>query len=50
MKLMESMQMIEAWASEHEFVTGDFKEYMEDLEIPDSPIALWREKIKDMWF
>ena len=50
MKLMESMQMIEAWASEHELVTGDFKEYMEDLEIPDSPIALWREKIKTCGF
>ena len=50
MKLMESMQMIEAWASEHEFVTGDFKEYMDDLEIPDSPIALWREKIKTCGF
>ena len=50
MKLMESMQMIEAWASEHEFVTGDFKEYMEDLKIPDSPITLWREKIKTCGF
>ena len=50
MKLMESMQMIEAWASEHELVTGDFKEYMEDLKIPDSPIALWREKIKTCGF
>ena len=50
MKLMESMQMIEAWASEHEVVTGDFKEYMEDLKIPDSPIALWREKIKTCGF
>ncbi len=50
MKLMESMQMIEAWAAEHEFVTGDFKEYMEDLKIPDSPIALWREKIKTCGF
>ena len=50
MKLMESMQMIEAWAAEHEFVTGDFKEYMDDLEIPDSPIALWREKIKTCGF
>ena len=50
MKLMESMQMIEAWAAEHEFVTGDFKEYMEDLAIPDSPIALWREKIKTCGF
>ena len=50
MKLMESMQMIEAWASEHELVTGDFKEYMEDLAIPDSPIALWREKIKTCGF
>ena len=50
MKLMESMQMVEAWASEHEFVTGDFKEYMDDLEIPDSPIALWREKIKTCGF
>ena len=50
MKLMESMAMIEAWAAEHEFVTGDFKEYMEDLAIPDSPIALWREKIKTCGF
>ena len=50
MKLMESMQMIEAWASEHELVTGDFKEYMEDLKIPDSPIAIWREKIKTCGF
>ena len=50
MKLMESMQMIEAWASEHELGTGDFKEYMEDLKIPDSPIALWREKIKTCGF
>ena len=50
MKLMESMQMIEAWASENELVTGEFKEYMEDLAVPDSPIALWREKIKTCGF
>ena len=53
MKLMESMAVIEAWASDSPMITTDFQEYMEDLKIPDSPITLWRDKIKtcnfDCW-
>jgi len=51
MKLNESMQIIEAWAADkHPIITAEFAEYMEDLHIPDSPIALWREKIKTCGF
>tara|TARA_B100001250_G_scaffold84255_2_gene69595 strand:+ start:4102 stop:5862 length:1761 start_codon:yes stop_codon:yes gene_type:complete len=51
MKLQESMDIIEAWAKpEFPILHGEFNEYMEDLHIPDSPIALWREKIKTCGF
>ena len=50
MKLQESMDIVQAWAGDDELITGEFREYMEDLQIPDSPIALWREKIKTCGF
>ena len=51
MKLQESMDIIEAWARpKYPILHGEFNDYMEDLHIPDSPIALWREKIKTCGF
>lgn len=51
MKLKESMDIIAAWGNENiETMFPEFNQYMDDLLVKDSPIALWREKIKTCEF
>ena len=47
----ESMDIISAWGNENiETMFPEFNKYMDDLLVKDSPIALWREKIKTCGF
>ena len=50
MRLKESMDIIERWAREDELLFPEFDEYMDDLQVKDAPINLWREKIKTCKF
>lgn len=50
MRLKESMDIIERWAKESDLLFPEFDEYMDDLEVKDAPINLWREKIKTCGF
>lgn len=50
MRLKESMDIIERWHKNEELLFPEFEEYMEDLNIKDAPINLWREKIKTCQF
>ena len=50
MRLKESMDIVERWAREDELLFPEFDEYMDDLQVKDAPINLWREKIKTCKF
>ena len=50
MRLKESMDIVERWAKEDELLFPEFDEYMDDLQVKDAPINLWREKIKTCKF
>ena len=50
MRLKESMDIIERWVKKEELLFPEFDDYMEDLEVKDAPINLWREKIKTCQF
>lgn len=50
MRLKESMDIIERWAKEDELLFPEFDEYIDDLQVKDAPINLWREKIKTCKF
>lgn len=50
MRLKESMDIIERWAKEDELLFPEFDEYMDDLQVKDAPINIWREKIKTCKF
>ena len=50
MRLKESMDIVERWVRKEELLFPEFDEYMEDLDVKDAPINLWREKIKTCQF
>lgn len=50
MRLKESMDIIERWAKDEELLFPEFNEYIEDLEVKEKPIDIWREKIKSCQF
>ena len=50
MRLRESLDIIERWDNGDELMHPEFKDYMVDLDMPQSPINLWRDKIKTCKF
>lgn len=50
LRLKESMDIIERWSKDDQLLFPEFDEYMEDLEVKDTPINLWRKKIKTCQF
>jgi hypothetical protein len=44
------MDIIERWANHDEMMQPTFSEYMDDVEMPEAPINIWREKIKSCRF
>ena len=50
MRLKESMDIIERWEREEELLFPQLEPYMEDLEMKDRPIDIWRDKIKTCKF
>lgn len=50
MRLKESMDIIERWDSGEELLFPQLDPYMEDLEMKDRPIDIWRDKIKTCKF
>ena len=50
MRLKESMDIIERWGNHDEMMQPTFSEYMDDVEMPEAPINIWREKIKSCRF
>ena len=50
MRLKESMDIIERWDREEEMLFPQLEPYMEDLEMKDRPIDIWRDKIKTCKF
>jgi len=50
MRLRESMDIIERWENGDEMMFPDFDKYMQDVDMPDAPINIWRQKIKTCKF
>ena len=50
MRLKESMDIIERWDREEELLFPQLDPYMEDLDMKDRPIDIWRDKIKTCKF
>ena len=49
-RLNESMHIIKSYAEGKEILFDTFEEYIEDTNLKDSPINVWREKIKTCKF
>lgn len=50
MRLMESMDIIKRWAADEEILHPQFNDYIEDVDLEEKPIDIWREKIKTCGF
>ena len=51
MRLLESMDLIKRWDDPTcSLMYPEFKDYMQDVDMPDAPINKWREKIKTCKF
>ena len=50
LRLRESMDIIERWDNNDEIMFPEFSDYMVDLDVPDAPINIWRDKIKTCKF
>ncbi len=50
MRLQESMDLIKRWAHEEEYMFPEYKKYQKQLNMKDSPLKKWREKIKTCKF
>ena len=49
-RLKESMDIIDRWVLDKELLFPQFKEYIDDTNIKERPIDVWREKIKTCKF
>ncbi len=50
LRLMESMDIIKRWNDNEEILFPNMNVYMEDLNMKDRPIDVWRDKIKNCKF
>ena len=50
MRLQESMDLIKRWAAKEEYMFPEYIKYNAQLEIKDSPVRMWRQKIKTCKF
>jgi len=50
MRLKESMDIVERWSKGLPILFPEFNKYIEDIELEERPIDIWREKIKTCKF
>lgn len=50
MRLKESMDLVDRWANHEILMYPEYKKYMEDVDVKEKPIDIWREKIKTCQF
>ena len=50
MRMKESMDIIKRWNDGDSILYPEYVKYMEDIDIKDSPINIWRQKIKTCKF
>lgn len=50
MRLKESMDIIEKWSEDKEILFSNFDDYINDVNLQEKPIDIWREKIKSCKF
>lgn len=50
MRLKETVDIVERWAADEVLLFPQFDKYIEDTELEEKPIEIWREKIKNCKF
>lgn len=50
MRLKESMDLIERWANHEHLMYPEYQKFMDDVDVKEKPIDIWREKIKTCKF
>ncbi len=50
LRLKETMDIIDRWANDEEYLFSDFREYIDVVDIKERPIDVWRDKIKTCKF
>ena len=50
MRLKESMDIIARWDANQELLFPEFNQYINDINLEEKPIDIWREKIKTCKF
>jgi len=50
MRLKESMDIITRWSLDEELLFPEFNEYIDDIDLEERPIDIWRDKIKTCKF
>ena len=50
MRMQESMDLIKRWADNEEYMFPEYKKYEKQLQMKESPLKKWREKIKTCKF
>jgi hypothetical protein len=50
MRLKESMDIVERWSKGEPLLFPEFDKYIEDVQLEEKPIDIWREKIKTCKF
>jgi predicted O-methyltransferase YrrM len=49
-RLYETMRIIKRWANNEEIIVDGFEKYLEETNLKDKPINIWRQKIKNCKF
>ncbi len=50
MRLKESMDLVERWANHETLMYPEYQKYLNDVDIKEKPIDIWRDKIKTCKF
>ena len=50
LRLKETMDIVNRWAKDEEYLFSDFRQYIDVVDIKERPIDVWRDKIKTCQF
>ncbi len=50
LRLKETMDIVDRWAKDEEYLFSDFRQYIDVVDIKERPIDVWRDKIKTCQF
>ena len=50
MRMKETMDIVDRWSSDQDVLFPQYRKYIEDVDLKERPIDVWREKIKTCQF